>query len=363
MLSDAATSVCSGSLSTLSDQDQPSNFLSVISPKDKPWDIHKLQAVQVSEALALGLPHHQKQADRMRQCAQGLEFGWSLLSPETGEMGLRLKSVKFCRVRHCPVCQWRRSLMWVARFYQAFPRIFQDHPEMRYIFLTLTVRNCGIQELRQTITAMNAGFQRLVQRKTWPALGYARSLEITRSKDGQAHPHFHCLLAVPPGYFVGRKYLSQRKWALLWQNALRVDYSPVCDVRIVKPKPLPQYMSEGLPDPDMAALRSGIQEGNLNHAANVIEQAEALKAAIAETIKYSVKPEDMLADAEWLREMADQLRNCRQIALGGIFKQYLTEEEPEDLVSEDSAAIEENTGGVFFGWRERYARYAREKNS
>ncbi|WP_170869787.1 protein rep, partial [Shigella sonnei] len=25
---------------------------------------------------------------------------------------LRLREAHFCRVRHCPVCQWRRSLMW-----------------------------------------------------------------------------------------------------------------------------------------------------------------------------------------------------------------------------------------------------------
>lgn len=362
---DAVSSLCSESLSVFSGQDQSPSFLSAISPKDKSWDRHKLQAIQIAESLALGLPHHQRQAKRMRQCAHRLEFGWSLLSPDTGEMGLKLKYAEFCRCRSCAICQWRRALMWVARFYKAFPRIFQDYPEMRYIFLTLTVRNCEIQELKSTITVMNAAFQRLAQRKLWPALGYVRSLEITRSKEGQAHPHFHCLLAVPSSYFAGRKYLSQRKWSFLWQTALRVDYSPVCDVRIVKPKPFPDYVAQSLSNADMAALRSGIQEGNLNHAANAAQQAEALKTAIAETIKYSVKPEDMLADVEWLHELADQLRNCRQIALGGMFKQYLTEEEPESLVSTESMVpgTDENIGGIFFGWRERYDRYIREKSS
>lgn len=252
--------------------------------------------------------------------------------------------------------------MWIARFYQAFPKIYEDHPDMRYIFLTLTVRNCEIGELRRTITDMNAAWKRLVERKIWPGQGFIRSLEITRSKDGKAHPHFHCLIAVPPGYFAGKNYLSTARWVLLWQNVLRADYSPVCDIRAVKPKPWPKSISEGLPDADMAALRSGIQEGNLNHAANAIAQAEALKAAIAETIKYSVKPEDMLADTEWLLEMADQLRNCRQIALGGIFKDYLKEDEPESLVDEDEESRKGNDGGIYFGWRDRYNRYLRDRS-
>ncbi|MGZ7278142.1 protein rep, partial [Streptococcus pyogenes] len=71
---------------------------------------------------------------------------------------MRLRSAEFCRVRHCPVCQWRRSLMWQARFYQALPRIVADYPDSRWMFLTLTVRNCDIADLAETLTAMNAAF-------------------------------------------------------------------------------------------------------------------------------------------------------------------------------------------------------------
>ena len=81
------------------------------------------------------------------------------------ETRLRLRSAQFCRVRHCPVCQWRRTLMWQARFYQALPKIVVDYPSSRWLFLTLTVRNCEIGELGTVLTAMNAAFKRMEKRK------------------------------------------------------------------------------------------------------------------------------------------------------------------------------------------------------
>lgn len=317
-----------------------SDCLSVISPKDKPWDVHKFQAGRVTEILSEGLPHHQRQSERMWSCARVLNFGW-VIESGTGGIRLRLKRAWFCRVRHCPVCQWRRSKMWVARFYHAFPKIYADHPDLRYVLLTLTVRNCPVLELRATIQRMNSAWQRLVQRKVWPALGFVRSLEVTRSEDGSAHPHFHCLLAVPPSYF-GKNYLSTARWAALWQEALRIDYTPICDVRLVKPKSWARTRSEGL-------------QGALEPA-----PVDVLLSSITEVIKYAVKPSDMTADASWLLSVVDQLRSTRAVAVGGLFKKYLSDDEPENLVTEEATEVEGNPGGVLFGWREQYNRYRRE---
>ncbi|MBE3060823.1 protein rep, partial [Klebsiella pneumoniae] len=66
-----------------------------------------------------------------------------------------LREAHFGRVRHCPVGQWRRSRMWQARFYQSLPRIVADYPDSRGMFLTLTVRNCAIEELGETLSRMN----------------------------------------------------------------------------------------------------------------------------------------------------------------------------------------------------------------
>ncbi|MDK7192887.1 protein rep, partial [Bifidobacterium sp. UMB1197] len=87
--------------------------------------------------------------------------------------------------------------MWQARFYQALPKIVADYPSSRWLFLTLAVRNCAIDDLGETLTAMNSAFQRLKDRKEFaPVQGWIRATEVTRGKDGSAHPHFHCLLMV-----------------------------------------------------------------------------------------------------------------------------------------------------------------------
>lgn len=376
MLSGVLAPVCVESLQALRATDQ-SQDLQVISPDDKPWDVHKLQAVRVAAFLDQGEETHQRQADRMRVCAETLEFGWVNLPGDTGETKLRLKETRFCRVRHCPICQWRKSLMWISRFYRAFPKIYADHPDWRYLMLTLTIRNCSIFDLRQTVKDMNKAWQRMTQRKDWPASGFVRTLEITRGDDGSAHPHFHCLLAVSPGYFVGRKYLSTAKWAAMWGEVLRIDYTPICEVHTVKPKPWTKLRKEspfGLHEVQMDEVRNAIvspEQYDIQGAPRLGGMAEAdsiqpsksemLIGAILEVIKYAVKPDDMLADPLWLIELSSQLKNSRAVALGGALREYLSEDEPDNLISEDADSLTENPGGVSFGWREHAQRYRRQK--
>jgi hypothetical protein len=143
---------------------------------------------------------------------------------------------------------------------------------------------------------------------------------------------------VEPGYFAGHSYLSQKDWTALWQSCLRVDYIPIVNVKAVKPNKKWQVDNPNLP------------------------AEQALAGAIVETFKYSVKPEDLIgqgtaADQQWLLQLTKQLQNTRAIALGGVFKNYLSESEPEDLVgeSEDSEGV--SADSIYFGWREIVQRY------
>lgn len=183
--------------------------------------------------------------------------------------------------------------MWQARFYQALPKIVVDYPSSRWLFLTLTVRNCEIGELGTVLTAMNAAFKRMEKRKELsPVQGWIRATEVTRGKDGSAHPHFHCLLMVQPSWFKGKNYVKHERWVELWRDCLRVNYEPNIDIRAVKTK-----------------------TGEV--VANVAEQ---LQSAVAETLKYSVKPEDMANDPEWFLELTRQLHKRRFISTGGALK-------------------------------------------
>jgi plasmid rolling circle replication initiator protein Rep len=301
------------------------DFLTDYSPKDKPWDAHKGHTARVGTLYDQG--GYQRLSERLGNCAEFLRFGW-LPDHETGELTLKLSSARFCRVRHCPICQWRRSLMWIARFLKKLPAIESDYPKARWLLLTLTVRNCSVTELRDTLTVMNRAWQRMVQKKVWPGIGFARSTEVTRGADGTAHPHFHVLVMVEPKYFQGAYYLSQERWTSLWQEVLKVDYKPIVDVRAIK--------------------SNATMEGDSNGA----------KHSLAEVFKYTVKPQD-LEDAEFLFAITQQLHKTRAIALGGVLKAYISEEEPEDLIVEEATPELQEAIKLTFGWRERLERYQR----
>jgi plasmid rolling circle replication initiator protein Rep len=298
------------------------------SPRDKPWDTHRGQASDVQDIYA-SASEFEAYANRLDRCSGLLRFG-RVVNTDTGEIGLTLREAQFCRVRHCPVCQWRRSLMWQARFYQALPKIIDDHPRARWIFLTLTIRNCEIGSLAATLKAMNSAWQRLKDRKEFAHVaGWIRTTEVTRGADGSAHPHFHALLMVKPSYFKGEGYVSQARWADAWARSLRVDYTPVVDVRTVKPK------------------------------GDVTDVASYLRGAVSETLKYSVKPDDMTSDPDWFLELTRQCHKKRFIATGGALKDVLRvdEESDDDLIVEGDGDADDGSR-VAFGWRESSRYYA-----
>ena len=302
-------------------------YLSDLSERDRPWDNHRHTADRVRD-LYHGTSC-EAYADRIAQCSKLLFM--NLGRQDDGELRFKLERTQFCRVRHCPVCQWRRSLAWIARFHAALPKIRVDYPKARYIFLTLTLQNCPIQDLRLSITRLNDAFRRLSKRKCFPALGYVKSVEVTRSADGSAHPHCHVLMMVRPGYFKGQSYINQERWRELWKDALRVTYDPWVHVQAIKPK-------KSSPDGD-----SGLID------------------ALRETLKYTVKGEDLVADQDWLIELTYQVHKTRAITVGGVLSKYLSEEEPDDdeLIHGGYEDVTTHDGDPkwLFGWQEQQQRY------
>lgn len=311
-------------------------YLSDTSPRHKPWDVHRAEADEVQDIFAGSeFSRHRRYATRVQFCSQVLEFARD--PPTTNpKRKLKLASAWFCHVRYCPVCQWRRALQWQARLYQALPRLLIDYPDARFLFLTLTVKNCPVVALRSTLLLLAKAWQRLSQLQSFPAMGWIRATEITRSqRDRSAHPHFHALLMVQPTYFQA-DYLKQRDWAELWRQSLRVDYTPVVDVRVIKQN----------------TKRSRINVNQVN-----IPQMWAI---VTEILKYSVKPSDMIRDHEWFLSLVDQVHKIRSVAVGGVLKRYLRARKWNDFIhepgEEDMSALAEK---LFFGWKQEVRRYRR----
>lgn len=212
--------------------------------------------------------------------------------------------------------------MWKAKAAKILPLVLAAYPKYRWLFVTLTVRNCQVDELRSTISHMNKSFERLSNLKAFPADGFLRTVEVTRSKDSTAHPHFHILMMVKSSYF-GADYLSLEKWKSMWQKSLRIDYSPEIDVKALKDK--------------------GVN----------------FSAMLSEVIKYQVKESDLIKDRDWFIELTNQLYKTKAISSGGILKEYLKEleSEPDDLIGEGEVENEEELAHLFFGWMQYYKQY------
>jgi plasmid rolling circle replication initiator protein Rep len=212
--------------------------------------------------------------------------------------------------------------MWKSKAHKVIPKIVEEYPSHRWIFATFTVKNVDILDLRGTLIAMNLGFARMSKRKSFPATGWLRTTEVTKGKSTNAHPHFHCLLQVPASYF-GKGYMRNEDWAKLWGDSMRLDYSPIVDIRAVKKESNPAFL-------------------------------------VGEIIKYMTKESDLVEDKKWLLHLTEQIHKMRSIATGGVLKQYLKEleQEPDDLIGdgENDEAIED-FGRLFFAWRSRIRKY------
>ena len=293
------------------------------SGRERPWREKKM-ANELLSAAYEALDHNK--AERLRECASVLVFNVD----QNGDK--HLHGMTSCRVRLCPLCQWRRSL----RVYQdmlAVVDYLNQNGSYRYALLTLTVENCNGFELRSTLDMMMHGinlmFQRIEVKKA--VKGWYRGLEITRNADtGLYHPHVHLLLCVPKSYATSRYYISQKKWVQLWRDCCRMQYEPIVDVRFLK-----------------GDIRKGF----------------------AEVAKYAAKESDYIIPTDFdltvdvVADLDSALHKRRLISYGGIIAEArrelkLQDEETADLIHVDGEAVSADTvRQVVYFWSSGFSNY------
>lgn len=267
-------------------------YLSDLSSKDKQWDINKAKTDVASYYTRTTDLH--SHSVRMYDCGAMLTF--NQVPDLEGTIKLKLKQVWLCKVRECPMCSSLRSRVWQRRLLGGIPPMIDANPKIRFVFLTLTVRNCEITELRNTLDAMNHSFKKLMDRRNVAKVvqGYLRRFEVTKNEDGTAHPHFHIILAVMPSYF-SQNYINQADWTQLWQDSLQVDYTPVVNIKAVK-------ASKKCNDPHLSIINE-----------------------VTKTACYCSKDKDLLSDKEWFLEHTRQVARTKEIVLSGLFRDFITD--------------------------------------
>lgn len=240
----------------------------------------------------------------------------------------KLHNANFCKDRLCPMCNWRRSLKIYGQVSQVMDYLERDN--YRFLFLTLTVKNCSAEDLSCTVQALYDGWRYMYNKS--PVFksviaGTFRCLEVTRNKKtGEFHPHIHVILAVRPDYFK-KKYLTQAQWQALWRKSCNLAYDPIIDIRVIKPGP------------------------------------NGLSGAVAEVSKYAVKDSDFLFGTQdeklsYVSAFLNALTARRLISFTGCFNKVrkllnLDDAETGDLVHVDDDTLREDVATMIvrYGWR------------
>lgn len=256
-------------------------------------------------AYSLG-EKYRKNASRYYECSKAVTFNeWA--DNETGEIKYTYGSGKPCRQRLCPCCQHLKSRVLVTQLQQVYEHHMQEMPDSIGLLLTLTVKNCTGDNLRETVKQMHHSFGKLRRRVEFEGAvrGFFRSTEVTRNKEnGTYHPHMHVLLMVPRRYLSKKSglYITHEQWCEIWQDCLGVDYRPIVGITAITQEAM-----------EKREKRTG--------------GALTVKGAIKEVAKYCVKPDGFqetingrfFTDAQVFQELFEGMRAHRLYAWGGEF--------------------------------------------
>ncbi|WP_104682912.1 protein rep [Helicobacter felis] len=268
-----------------------------------PYKDHLDEANYLDMARHFALFHPAK-SERIFQCGKSLIFD-RYRNIESGDELLALAWAIFCKVKWCPMCVWRKARKILAELLSVFEQIERDH-SVGYVFLTLTIKNPNLSDLRASVKHMSESWHRLIKLKRWQkaVLGYVRALEFMgdNTPDGQAHPHYHSLLVVSTSYFT-HGYITQAQWVEMWAKALRADYKPIVHIRGVRPKKGARELTQS---------HTGIQTPHIS---------PGLLAALKECVKYLAKGTKLAKlDQEQFLTLDKQAKGLRQYNLGGLVK-------------------------------------------
>ena len=283
------------------------------SGRKRPWAEKKVMSLKVAALYKKAMGNEElltnERYKSLLQCGDSLLFG-----EQDGKK--KLIKANFCRIRLCPMCNWRKSLKMFSQVSRISEELLKEKSATRFLFLTLTVKNVTGEHLSETIDAMNRAFRYLFAegQNFAPAavvkknlLGYLRAMEVTyNSKSGEYHPHLHILLAVKPAYF-SRDYVAQSQWREMWRKAMKLDYEPMVNVKAIK---------------------------------------QVSAKVIAEVAKYPTKTEDItkIEDEEQAIEALTTLHNAlksrRLVTFGGCFREIQRQLKLDDVESGDLVHVE-----------------------
>lgn len=291
----------------------------------------KLRSLQLQQNLRGSIDERIKAiASRMSRCAD--YFYIHRIYDISSGVEKDLYMSRYCRLSYCPICGQRRCNEWVRRFSDILPLIGDEkHKKYKFLFLTISPRNCRMSELKKEIDKMNFAWGKLIKTHSFRKAfknggGWVRVIEAKPGKcygenwtPESTNLHIHALLYVPVNFKCDAK--EQREWATLWRRSMKLDHCPEINI--------------------------GRRKGNAN------KFKEALKI-----LRYMTKPIKLeKVNPVWAREYVIQIRGHRLITTGGIIRKTLRKKTCNWKFLPSS----ENDGSMAARWNadvEKYERYS-----
>lgn len=263
-----------------------------------------LQQMPTTFKGAPGLDGLRVRGERMAKCG---DFYAGELCPVCGEFHAEKGSR--CRDRLCPNCGWLNAVQRANTMRRAISSL-GDKYAIYHVVLTMRdpiaadgpTLHSQCDRLSKAYTKMVHTDKRF-KAKVW---GTVRCLEISDNGQSRFHPHIHALwlYKIPPQW--DGKFFSHAKVCQMWQDALGVDYTPVCWIE-------PIYFKVGGED-DATVVPVVYSPGG----------QEGIDRAVCEACKYAIKPSLYnTADASKLYELAEGIKSVHMFqTTGGLSAAY-----------------------------------------
>jgi plasmid rolling circle replication initiator protein Rep len=321
----------------------------------------------INHYASSGHPNHFRLAERMLNCSPEIMFRVFVdITPEGVISKVSTENVRWCRCRHCPTCQLSKCSKQRALLFKSFAAA--DLSVEKYTFLTLTVNNVSLNQLRVTLNKMSKAWNNLYQRRTFPAVGFLRSMEVTiqrqrmpwdtkkntgppvRSADGQlmAHPHFHILLEMEEDYFTNG--FKKTEWfSGQWGSALKVDYNPIVHIKKIRAGSDGDFLKALL-----ETCKYTVKPADFCDDVKEPKMFNPQHQALANKVFFEAKPHG----AEWLYGITEQLDGLHSYATGGTIKKICSDKDLNKIDETGKSKDEESQSGrlIKATWNDAFRR-------
>lgn len=225
-----------------------------------------------------------KRLEEIRNCGTFIKYGISSTNEQK-----KVLYMETCNHRFCARCQKNESLKRAIKLY-TIANFLRLKRKRVFLFVTLTVRNCKRDELKNTILSINRAFDKMMRRKIFMKVkGYVSKIEVTYNrKRDDFHPHMHLLFSMESDYFSkkNKDYIKRDDLLLNWQSAMGDDSITQVDIRALQ-----------------------------NH------NDEKLIKSIQEVAKYEAKSFDFGVNQKVFEDFYFGLHSAKTFRYGGEFKE------------------------------------------